>query len=88
MRDYSYQDMLKMQEDAALRVREMKKRATLVMDDDRSQSDGAAETSEKKGIISLLLSDSDAVLVMSILALLSAENSDGLTELALLYILL
>lgn len=34
MRDYSYQDMLKMQEDAANRVREMKRRATVVLEDE------------------------------------------------------
>lgn len=33
MRDYTYQDMLKMQEDAANRVREMKKRAAVIVDD-------------------------------------------------------
>ena len=35
MADYTYQDMLRMQEEAAERVREMKKRATLVMDDEK-----------------------------------------------------
>lgn len=34
MRDYTYQDMLRMQEEAAVRVREMKKRATLAMDEE------------------------------------------------------
>ena len=37
MRDYTYQDMLRMQEEAAVRVREMKKRATLVMDEETEQ---------------------------------------------------
>lgn len=36
MRDYSYQEMLKMQEDAARRVREMKKRAAIAVDEDES----------------------------------------------------
>lgn len=34
MREYTYQDMLKMQEDAANRVREMKKRAAIAVEDD------------------------------------------------------
>lgn len=34
MRDYTYQDMLKMQEDAAKRVREMKKRAAIAVEED------------------------------------------------------
>ncbi len=36
MRDYTYQDMLKMQEDAAIRVREMKKRATVALEENTS----------------------------------------------------
>lgn len=36
MRDYSYQEMLKMQEDAARRVREMKKRAAIVASEEES----------------------------------------------------
>lgn len=36
MRDYSYQEMLKMQEDAARRVREMKRRAAIAVDEDES----------------------------------------------------
>lgn len=36
MRDYTYQDMLKMQEDAANRVREMKKRAAIVVEDEHT----------------------------------------------------
>ena len=38
MRDYTYQDMLKMQEDAAIRVREMKKRATVALEDEPSNN--------------------------------------------------
>ncbi len=34
MRDYTYQDMLKMQEEAAKRVREMKKRAAIAVEDE------------------------------------------------------
>ena len=34
MADYTYSDMLRMQEEAAERVRQMKKRATLVMEDE------------------------------------------------------
>ncbi len=34
MRDYTYQDMLRMQEEAANRVREMKKRAVITDDED------------------------------------------------------
>ena len=34
MADYTYSDMLRMQEEAAERVRQMKKRATIVMEDE------------------------------------------------------
>ncbi len=34
MRDYSYEDMLKMQQEAAIRVREMKKRAAITVDEE------------------------------------------------------
>ena len=34
MADYTYNDMLRMQEEAAERVRQMKKRATIVMEDE------------------------------------------------------
>lgn len=37
MRDYTYQDMLRMQEEAANRVREMKKRAVISDDDEEIQ---------------------------------------------------
>lgn len=37
MRDYSYNDMLRMQQEAAERVREMKKRAAIVVDDETPQ---------------------------------------------------
>ena len=35
MRDYTYKDMLRMQEDAANRVREMKKRAILAVEEEQ-----------------------------------------------------
>ena len=34
MRDYSYEDMLRMQQEAAVRVREMKKRAAIISDEE------------------------------------------------------
>lgn len=87
MRDYSYQDMLRMQEDAAHRVREMKKRATIVMEDETAPTETTV-SAERKGLVQQLLSDGDSVLILSILALISGESSDHLTDLALLYILL
>lgn len=36
MKDYTYQDMLKMQEEAAQRVREMKKRASIAVENDKN----------------------------------------------------
>lgn len=44
MRDYTYQDMLRMQEDAANRVREMKKRAAIAVEED-SKDDNRSLTS-------------------------------------------
>ena len=86
MKDYTYQDMLKMQEDAAFRVREMKKRATLVMDENEQQSEVSEE--KNKGFLETLLRDSDAVLVIALLVLVMNEKNDYLTNLALMYILL
>ncbi len=87
MKDYSYQDMLKMQEDAAFRVREMKKRATLVADDAR-KNHSAQENEKKKGILETLLQDSDSVLIISLLFLVMSEKNDYFLNLALMYILM
>ena len=116
MRDYTYQDMLRMQEDAANRVREMKKRATLAMDEelkppakqvpipdevrhisypveiDTPIHEKAEESEEnhevQSGIIDFITQDKDVLLVLSLVALLSAENNDYMTSCALLYLLL
>lgn len=37
MRDYTYEDVLKMQEDAARRVREMKRRAAIAVEEDEKE---------------------------------------------------
>ena len=87
MKDYTYQDMLKMQEDAAFRVREMKKRATLVMDENEEKIQ-PSEKLNNVGFLGTLLQDSDTVLVMAILVLVMNEKNDYLTNLALMYILL
>lgn len=84
MRDYTYQDMLRMQEDAAIRVREMKKRAAIITDP--GPEDG--EASQEGGLLKKLLSDTESLLIVAVLALLASENTDNFTELALLYILL
>ena len=84
MRDYTYQDMLRMQEDAAIRVREMKKRAAIITDPEPDD----AETSRDGGLLKTLLSDTESLLLVALLALLSSENTDNFTQLALLYILL
>lgn len=116
MRDYTYQDMLRMQEDAANRVREMKKRAALAMDEepkisakqvpipdevrhisypveiDSPVTEKSEEDEEKNemqhGIIDFITQDKDVLLVLSLIALLSAENNDYITSCALLYLLL
>lgn len=118
MRDYTYQDMLRMQEEAAFRVREMKKRAALAMDDeaelpqkkvplpdevkhisypveieDSVRDDTVKdEIVEKKdvpsGIFEFLARDKDALLILSLIAVLSTESDDYFTTYALLYLLL
>ncbi len=115
MKDYSYQDMLKMQEDAAVRVREMKRRAAIAVEAEQSAAEeheknaipdevrhisypvelpeqirekkGEPEA-KKSGILDIIKSDSDSVLVLFILLLLSQEETDYLTSLALLYLLI
>ncbi len=87
MKDYTYQDMLKMQEDAAYRVREMKKRATLAVDENEQLAE-AQNNDNKKGVLDILLQDSDAVLITALLFLIMSEKNDYLTNLALMYILL
>lgn len=118
MRDYTYQDMLRMQEEAAFRVREMKKRATLAMDDEPessqkkvplpdevrhisypveiedpvsrdSENDEVAEKEDlPEGILDFLTRDKDALLILSLIAVLSTESNDYFTTSALLYLLL
>ena len=109
MADYSYQDMLKMQEEAAVRVREMKRRAALAVDDEPSaasvpdqvkhisypveipvNTDECNECTGQTEISSepTFKLDADSVLVLLILVLVSSEESDPVTALALLYLLL
>ena len=87
MKDYTYQDMLKMQEDAAYRVREMKKRATIVADDARINH-FSEESEKKKGVLETFLQDSDSVLIISLLFLVMSEKNDYFLNLALMYILM
>lgn len=116
MKDYTYNDMLKMQEEAAVRVREMKKRAAIAVENDnpaseesakyvfpdevnrisypvelpeKPQEDKPREKEDKKsGILDIIKADSDSVLIVFILLLISQEETDYLTSLALLYLLL
>ena len=122
MRDYTYQDMLKMQEEAAKRVREMKKRAAIAVEEETPPAPAPAmkmnlpdevkrfsypvelpeETPEEKeqttlrtgentpheGLLSIITHDKDAMLVLSLLAVLKQEETDYMTSLALLYLLL
>lgn len=118
MRDYTYQDMLRMQEEAANRVREMKKRATIAVESENEQkpqkrplpdavkhislpvvidtpdnavqdtANGSAEEKHSDGLLDLISRDNDALLILSLLAVLSAEKNDYLTSGALLYLLL
>lgn len=86
MKDYTYQDMLRMQEDAANRVREMKKRASVITGEDIPEKTQTPDSNG--GLVKLLLSDTEALLLTAVLALLSGEGGDSFTQLALLYILL
>lgn len=114
MQDYTYQDMLKMQEEAARRVREMKKRAALAVEEDRpapyaalpnevkhisypvelpplrdEENRQTEEPSENKGgLIKFLTEDKDTMLILAVLAVVSQNDSDYMTSLALLYLLL
>lgn len=113
MRDYTYQDMLRMQEDAANRVREMKKRAAIAVGDaepEKKQNiaipdevrhisypvelpqkeESKTEHSKElhHGIIDILKNDKDALLILALLVVLSGEENDYLTSLALVYLLL
>ena len=107
MRDYTYNDMLRMQEEAAERVREMKRRATIVTDeqpqkmlseepesDDMNHSlsvEGTISRNEQKksakSFLSALTEDEDALLILSLILILSGEESDTGTVLSLLYLL-
>lgn len=124
MKDYTYQDMLKMQEEAAQRVREMKKRAAIAVENDNNDEMRAKSESTKQlpdevhhisypvelpvkkekasaedehedrkddgvsgGLMKLFLSDKDAALIFTLLAVMS-QNGDNLISLALLYLLL
>lgn len=115
MKDYTYQDMLKMQEEAAVRVREMKKRAAVAIESEENKpsqetkqvfpdevkhisypvdlseknDDVRNNDNEKKsGLIDVIKSDNDSILILFIILLLSQEDTDYLTSLALLYLLL
>lgn len=115
MKDYTYQDMLKMQEDAAVRVREMKRRAAIAVESEQAAEeekekvvipdevrhisypvelpeqiqDKKSEPEVKKsGLLDIIKSDSDSMLILFILLLLSQEETDYLTSLALLYLLI
>ena len=118
MRDYTYQDMLRMQEEAAVRVREMKKRATLIMDDESEEKKEREKISKKtalpdevkhisypveidmpkkdeisdksasgNGLLSFLTQDKDALLILSLLSVLS-ESKDYITCGSLLFLLM
>mgnify|MGYP006991697744 CR=1 FL=1 len=110
MVEYTYQDMVKMQEEAAVRVREMKRRAAIAVEDDEpeknsipdqvkrisypveitvSQNDENEESSgQDNSPQEILKADSDSVLILLILVLLSGEEADPMLSLALLYLLL
>lgn len=113
MRDYSYEDMLKMQQEAAMRVREMKKRAAITVEEEPAgktvrpipdevrrisypveipvrehDADNQEQKKEHNGILSFLADDKDALLVLSLAVILTQENTDYLTTLSLIYLLL
>lgn len=126
MKNYTYKEMMKMQEDAVNRVREMKKRSAFAAEDaektlnsDRYEEDRRIFTdpdgvkrisypveydklhgefpSDKnrqenktpvcKGLADYIREDPDALLIMSVMALLSQEESDPSLLSALAYIL-
>lgn len=115
MKDYTYQDMIKMQEDAAVRVREMKRRAAIAVEEDEKGKREEVKTvipdevkhisypveidekttcnesvadNKQSGLLDVIKADSDSVLILLIIVLLSSEDADQLTSLALLYLLL
>lgn len=117
MKDYTYQDMLKMQEEAAVRVREMKKRAAVAVESEDNNSpqepkqlfpdevkhisypvdlseknddsrNNYNDNEKKSGLLDVIKSDNDSILILFIILLLSQEDTDYLTSLALLYLLL
>ncbi len=113
MRDYTYQDMLKMQEDAANRVREMKKRAAIAVGDEEEnktprntipdevrhisypvelpepvREEEQQSTPPHTGIFDFLKNDKDAMLIVALLVVLSGEETDLLTSMALIYLIL
>lgn len=103
-----------MQEDAAVRVREMKRRAAIAIEEDNSKVEEKPKNvipdqvkhisypveienteyndetiAEKQPVKSdILKSDGDSMLILLILILISREEADPLTSLALLYLLL
>mgnify|MGYP004633280907 CR=1 FL=1 len=127
MRDYTYQEMVKMQEEAVRRVREMKKRSAFAAEDAQStlnpdryeedrriftDSNGVKrisfpveydkrhgdfpsdenrqemETPVCKGLADYIRDDPDALLIMSVIVLLSEEKADPALLSALAYMLL
>lgn len=119
--DYSSDDILRMQQDAAKRVREMQARSRFAVQDRQRRSVQPAEQAKepehcqcekkseprrdiqpqirqpgflpslaggKSGILEMLHTNSDTVLLMALLFVLYTEQADELLMLAVLYIML
>ncbi len=101
MREYTYGEIMKMQEDALRRVEDMRRKSDEATGRERAESTAAYEKTEevrenpaqafREGEVSnakpLNNIDSDVALLLSVVLLLSDEGADEELLLALLYIL-
>lgn len=101
MREYTYGEIMKMQEDALRRVEDMRRKSDEATGRERTESTAAYEKTEevrenlaqafREGGVSnakpLNNIDSDVALLLSVVLLLSEEGADEELLLALLYIL-
>ena len=79
-RDYTYQELMAMQEEATQRVREMQRRAQLTAQ--------GAVPGKRPLPLGLAEGSSDQSLLLALMLLLNGEGADELLLLALLYIMM
>lgn len=99
MREYTYGEIMKMQEDALRRVEDMRKKSDEAAKSFKEEAPALPEKAEKGEARGIVKSgngfdvrptggvDSDTALLLSLLLLLSDEGADEELLLALLYIL-